>query len=43
MDSTAATLCRDNGLPILVFDMGDSGNIARAVNGEDLGTLVSEN
>ncbi|MBQ8647210.1 MAG: uridine monophosphate kinase, partial [Oscillospiraceae bacterium] len=42
MDSTAATLCRDTGLPILVFDMGDSGNIARAVSGEDLGTLVIE-
>ncbi len=30
MDSTAATLCRDNGLPILVFDLGDPKNIVRA-------------
>lgn len=42
MDSTAASLCRDNGLPILVFDMGDGSNIARAVRGENIGTLVSE-
>jgi len=42
MDSTAATLCRDNDLPILVFDIGDPGNIARAVQGETIGTLVTE-
>ena len=42
MDSTAATLCRDNGLPILVFDLGDPSYIARAVQGENVGTLVSE-
>lgn len=42
MDSTAASLCRDNALPILVFDMGDGSNIARAVRGEKIGTLVSE-
>ena len=42
MDSTAASLCRDNGLPILVFDMGDGSNIARAVRGENIGTLVRE-
>lgn len=42
MDSTAASLCRDNGLPILVFDLGDGSNIARAVQGEKIGTLVSE-
>lgn len=34
MDSTAATLCRDNGLPILVFDLGDPKNIVRAACGE---------
>ncbi len=43
MDSTAATLCRDNGLPILVFDLGQPDNIARAVQGEPVGTLVQEN
>lgn len=42
MDSTAASLCRDNGLPILVFDLADPDNIARAVRGEPVGTLVKE-
>ena len=42
MDSTAATMCRDNHLPILVFDILSPENIARAVAGEDIGTLVSE-
>ena len=40
--STAATLCRDNKLPILVFDLADPDNIARAVQGENVGTLVYE-
>lgn len=42
MDSTAATLCRDNALPILVFDINDPDNIARALAGEAVGTLVKE-
>ena len=42
MDGTAATLCRDNKLPILVFDLADPDNIARAVLGENVGTLVYE-
>ncbi|MEG0340403.1 MAG: uridine monophosphate kinase, partial [Oscillospiraceae bacterium] len=42
MDSTAATMCRDNNLPILVFDIMHPENIAKAVRGEELGTLVSE-
>ena len=42
MDSTAATMCRDNKLPLLVFDMHDSDNIVRAISGEDIGTLVKE-
>lgn len=42
MDSTAAALCRDNGLPILVFDLGQPENIAKAVCGEKVGTLVKE-
>ena len=42
MDGTAATLCRENGLPILVFDLADPDNIARAVRGEEIGTLVRE-
>ena len=42
MDGTAATLCRDNKLPILVFALADPDNIARAVQGENVGTLVYE-
>ena len=40
MDGTAISLCRDNGLPILVFDMSVPGNTLRAVRGESLGTRV---
>jgi uridylate kinase len=42
MDSTAISLCRDNNLPILVFNMTKPGNIRRVVLGEPLGTLVLE-
>ena len=42
MDSTAISLCRDNSLPILVFDMNENGNITRAVMGEKMGTLVGD-
>ncbi|MEU6978918.1 MULTISPECIES: UMP kinase [unclassified Streptomyces] len=41
-DATAITLCRDNNLPILVFELLAAGNIARAVKGEKIGTLVSD-
>jgi len=40
MDSTAISLCRDNRLPILVFNMTRPGNIRRVVLGEPLGTLI---
>lgn len=40
MDATAISLCMDNGLPILVFNLLQQGNIRRAVLGEELGTLV---
>ena len=40
MDATAITMCMDNDLPIRVFDITVPGNIARAVRGEDVGTLV---
>jgi uridylate kinase len=43
MDSTAASLCRDNNIPILVFNLGQPENILRAVLGENVGTLVQEN
>jgi len=42
MDSTAISLCRDNQLPILVFNMTKPGNIRRVILGEPLGTLVLE-
>ncbi len=41
MDNTALTLCMDNGLPIVVFDMNVPGNIRRVVEGESIGTLVT--
>jgi uridylate kinase len=40
MDGTAFALCRDNKLPIVVFDMNQPGNIQRVVSGEDVGTTV---
>jgi len=40
-DAAAFALCRENNLPIVVFGLGDDGNIARAVRGEKIGTLVS--
>lgn len=42
MDQTAVTLCRDNGLPIRVFALTQRGNIQRVVQGEELGTIVTE-
>ena len=42
MDSTAASLCRDNHISILVFNLNDPMNIVRAVKGENIGTLVKE-
>ena len=40
MDSTATSLCMDNNLPILVFDLTTTGNIKRVVCGEQIGTIV---
>src|SRR4051812_38593054 len=40
MDATAISLCRENGLPIIVFDFRKEGNIKRALLGEPIGTLV---
>lgn len=40
MDSTAISLCMENELPIIVFDMGTRGNIMRVVMGEEVGTIV---
>jgi len=40
MDLTAFTLCMENSLPIVVFDITKPGNIAKAARGETIGTLV---
>lgn len=40
MDLTATTLCKENGLPIIVFDMDTKGNLEKVLNGEPIGTLV---
>jgi uridylate kinase len=40
MDLTAITFCKDNGLPIRVFDLMEPGNIRKALGGEAIGTLV---
>ncbi len=40
MDSTAAALCMDNGISIMVFDMNEKGNIKKAASGENIGTLI---
>lgn len=42
IDSTAASMCRDNKIPLLVFDLSDPYNIVRAVEGQDIGTIVVE-
>jgi uridylate kinase len=41
MDSTAITFCMDNNIEIIVFDALESGNIAKAINGDEIGTKVS--
>lgn len=41
MDLTAFTLCKENNLPIIVFDMNKKGNLKKVVSGESVGTLVS--
>jgi len=40
MDSTASTLCMDNDIPLVVFNLSEKGNIKRAVLGEKIGTIV---
>jgi len=42
MDMTAFTLCQENKLPIIVFDMNKTGNLARLAKGETIGTLVKD-
>jgi uridylate kinase len=40
MDGTAIALCKENNIPIVVFDLSTQGNIVRAVKGEPVGTIV---
>jgi uridylate kinase len=42
MDSTAITLCMDNDMDIVVFNMFEAGNIAKVVRGEKIGTIVTK-
>ncbi len=42
MDMTAITLCQENNLPILVFDMNTPGNLKKLIEGEDIATVVSD-
>lgn len=41
MDQTAITLCKDNNIDLCVFNMSVDGNIAKACNGDDIGTTIS--
>ena len=40
MDSTAMSLCMDNEIPIIVYNMNKKGNLLRVIEGEEIGTLV---
>jgi len=42
MDATAIVLCRDNDMPLMVFNIHERGNLVRAVRGEMIGTLVEQ-
>ena len=41
MDATAISLCKENSIPLIVFDLAQPGNIERAIRGEHIGTIVS--
>lgn len=41
MDASAIAICRDNNIPLLVFALEDPENIVRAVNGDNIGTIVN--
>ena len=42
MDLTATTMCKENNLPLIVFDMDTVGNLKKVMNGEEIGTLVTK-
>jgi uridylate kinase len=41
MDMTAVSLCKDNNMPMIIFDMNQPGNILRVASGERVGSLVT--
>jgi uridylate kinase len=41
MDSTAFTMCRENNMPLVVFDMNKPGNLNKLIDGDAIGTLVN--
>jgi len=41
MDMTAFTLCKENEIPVVVFDMNNSGNLKKVILGDKIGTLVT--
>jgi uridylate kinase len=41
MDGTAVALCRDNNIPIIVFNIREKGNLKKVLTGEEIGTLVT--
>jgi uridylate kinase len=40
MDLTATTLCKENNLPVMVFNMDKKGNLGKVITGENIGTIV---
>ena len=42
MDLTAASMCNDNNIDCVVFNMNDLSNISRVINGEDIGTVITK-
>ena len=42
MDASAVALCRDNNIPIVVFNIREQGNLARVLGGEGVATIVAE-
>ena len=42
MDETATTLCKENNIPVIVFNLNSPGNILKALLGEDLGTTIDD-
>lgn len=43
MDTTATSLCMDNNIPIIVFNINEPGNLKKVITGETIGTIVRNN